>query len=476
MIERQVQLEADELSGEDGKVLHGHIAGNDFDYSPVVHIGLAREVVIDHFAGSLRAMGVENGPLVPGCAALYSAWRISGDADAEGVQLVANIGDDSTDVILVREGSLLYARTLGIGVEDFIARLLPEYGQGRDAVRNVLFAELDLRPSVASDNITRNRGVQAGQEVASRLFAQITSTILLAKSAMKAPRLDAQKVFLCGPGAAIPGLRELMMNRTRKSTAIFNPLESVDTEKVNDRTRETIEAYGPALALAVGLARINSDRKSERIEFMPAGVRRRAEFLNKNLFVYLAAAVVLATLLPLFLLSRASAESAESDLKKRQQDPIGRYQNASSEIEIFQKAQDRARQRADASVRASAPGRVATMILRKLAEVRPDTVRIRGAVLEADTRNDTKDPKFVPRSRLRISFFIEEKAGSDPKTVMEQVRRLLRGDEEANVPAMPGVKSVIPGAATQNLAAAGLDVQFAVELDLEARLEKKIEG
>jgi hypothetical protein len=52
---------------------------------------------------------------------------------------------------------------------------------------------------------------------------------------------------------------------------------------------------------------------------MPAGVRRRLEFLNKNLFVYLAAAVVLATLLPLFLLSRASAESAESDLKKRQQ-------------------------------------------------------------------------------------------------------------------------------------------------------------
>lgn len=463
MIERQVQLEADELSGEDGKVLHGHIAGSDFDYAPVVHIGLAREAVIDHVAGCLRHMGIDGGPLVPGCAALYSAYRVSGDTDAEGVHLLANIGDESTDVILVREGSLLYARTLGIGVDDFIARLQPEYGGERDAIRNVLFNEIDLRPSIAADNLNENRGVQAGQEVASRLMAQVTSTIMLAKTAMKAPRLDAVKVLLCGPGAAIPGLRELFMNRTRKMTEIFDPLASVDTSGVNERTQETIDAYRPALALAIGLARIHGDRKAERIEFLPAGVRRRREFLNRNLFLYMAAAAVLAVLLPLFVLSRASAQSAEDELKKRQQDPLGRYQNASREIAVYEKGQERAARRAEASTRATAPGRVATMVLHKLAEVRPDTVRLRSAVLETSTQNPGKDPAFVPATNLRVSFFIEEKEGADPNKVKDQLRDLLRGTKDR--PGVPGVKAVVPGAASQNLAASGLDVEFVIELD-----------
>jgi len=465
MIERQVQLEADELSGEHGNVLHGHIPGADFDYSPVVHIGLAREAVIDHWAGCLRAMGIEGGPLIPGCAALFSAYKLSGDTDSEAVQMLANIGDDSTDVILVRESSLLYARTIGIGVGDFLARLVPEYGPGRDAVRNVLFNEIDLRPSIAADNIARNRGVEAGQEVAARLFQQITSTIMLAKAAQKAPRLDAGKVLLCGPGAGIPGLRELMMNRTRKMCEIFDPLGSVATEGTSERTRETIEAYRPALALAVGLARLNADRKAERIEFLPASVRRRREFLNRNLFLYLAAAAVLLALLPLYLHSRNSSLGAENALKERQKRPIGRYLNASREIEQFQSGLERARKRSHAGKLATAPGRVATMVLHKLAAVRPDTARIRSATLQTESQNPGKDANFVPRATLRMSFFIESREGADPNKVKDDLRERIKG--------LRGVKGVVPGAAVQNLAASGLDVDYEIELDLDAVLEKK---
>src|SRR5690606_15635669 len=211
----------------------------------------------------------ETGELIPGCAALYQAYKISGDMDTEHVLMYANIGDDSTDVILVREGTLLYARSINIGVNDFITRLLPEYGGDRDAIRQVLFQQIDLRPSVAADNLSGDRGVQGGQEVASRVFQQITSTIMLAKGAQKAPKLDARKIVLCGPGAAIPGLRELMMNRVRKTVDIFDPLRNIDVEGADEQTLETCQAYRPALALAVGLAVLASDPKAERAVFEP---------------------------------------------------------------------------------------------------------------------------------------------------------------------------------------------------------------
>jgi Tfp pilus assembly PilM family ATPase len=463
MIERQVQLEADELSGDEGKVLADYVSGCDFDYAPVIHIGLARENVIDHFAGCLRAMGIDFGPLVPGCAALFSAYELSGETDGEAPVLIANIGDESTDIILVREGSLLYARAVGMGVEDFITRLLPDYGGDRDAVRRVLFNEIDLRPAIAADNLQGNRGVEGGQEVAARLFMQITSTIMLAKSAHKAPRLDAPKILLCGPGAGIPGLRELMMNRTRKQVEIFDPLANVDIEGADERSQETIRAYRPALALAVGLARINADRAAERIAFLPASVRKRREFLNKSLFLYLAAASVLALLLPLYLLSRNARVSAEEELRRRQQAPIGRYLNASREIEIHKKANARAQARADASLLATAPGKAATEVLMKLAEIRPDSVRIRSATLETLAGNPSGDKNFVPRSVLRMSFFIESDEGADPIKVKDQLRDLLKDPAR-----FPWIKAVTPGAATPSATTPGMNVDYTIELNLGA--------
>lgn len=460
MVERQVQLEADELSGDEGKVLADYISGCDFDYAPVIHIGLARENVIDHFAGCLRAMGIDGGPLVPGCAALFSAYQVAGDNDSQDTFLIANIGDENTDIVIVREGSLLYARDIGVGVEDFITRLLPEYGGDRDAVRRVLFNEIDLRPAIAADNINQNRGVDAGQEVAARLFQQITSTIMLAKSAHKAPKLEAAKILLCGPGAGIPGLRELMMNRTRKQVEIFDPLANINTDNLDDRTAETVAAYRPALALAVGLARIHSDRNAEKISFLPGSVRKRREFLNKSLFLYLAAATVLALLLPLYLLSSNALSSAEDDLKRRQQAPIGRYLNASKEIEVYKKGNARAAARADASKLATAPGRVATDVLAELAKVRPDSARIRSAALETQTSNPGGDKNFVPKTVLKMSFFIESQEGADPIKVKDQLRDAIKK--------LKGVKGVVPGAATPSTTTPGMNVDYTIELELGA--------
>jgi Tfp pilus assembly PilM family ATPase len=458
MIEQQVRMEADEIGGGEASILGDYIPGVDFDYSPAIHVALAREEVIDHYSGCLKAAGVETGPLIPGCAALYQAYLVSGDTDTDQVLMYANIGDDSTDVILVRERTLLYCRSINIGVNDFITRLLPEYGGDRDAIRQVLFREIDLRPSVAADNLSGDRGVEAGQEVASRVFQQITSTIMLAKGAMKAPKLDARRIILSGAGAAIPGLRELMMNRVRKTVEVFDPLRNIDIEDVDDQSRETCQAYRPAMALAIGLAVLASDPKASRATFEPASVRRRREFLNKSLFLYLAAALVIAIVLPLYFLTSNSLAEADKDLQQRQQGPIGRYTSASNEIPMLEAAQRRADKRFDAVGTTLMPGRVATEVLTAFAVQRPDTVRISKVVLQTDTENPTDDKNFKPQTVLKMSFFIEKKPGADPIEVNNTLRNILAR--------IPGVSAVISGDSKANDSAQGNDVTHTVVLDL----------
>ncbi|MCB9933729.1 MAG: pilus assembly protein PilM [Planctomycetes bacterium] len=459
MIEQQVRMEADEIGGEDARIMADYIPGADFDYAPAIHVALAREEVVDHWANSLKHAGVETGPLIPGCAALYQAYLISGETDTEHVLLYANIGDDSTDVILVREGTLLYARSVNIGINDFITRLLPEYGGDRDAIRQVLFQQIDLRPSVAADNLSGDRGVQGGQEVASRVFQQITSTIMLAKGAQKAPKLDARKIVLCGPGAAIPGLRELMMNRVRKTVEVFDPLRNISTDGADEQSLETCQAYRPALALAVGLAVLASNPKADCATFEPAGLRRRREFLHKSLFLYLAAALVISLVLPLYILSSRTLDDADTTLSERQKGPLGRYVGASTEIPAHEAAQRRADKRFEATALALMPGRVATEVLVQFAGKRPDTVRIRSAELETETGNPSGAKDFKPRTVLKMSFFIEKKPGADPVEVNNRLRDILR--------ALGGVQQVIPGESKANDSAQGYDVTHTVVLDLK---------
>lgn len=460
-IEMSVRLEADEIAGEDGSILADYVSGCDFEYAPAIHVALAREEVIDHFANSLNASGVESGALIPACSALYQAYLVSGDTSGDFISMYANIGDDATDVILVREGQLLYARTLGMGVNDFVARILPEYGGTEGNARQKLFRELDLRPSIAADNLSSDRGVEGGQEVAARLFQQILGTVLVAKAAMKAPQMDVRKIVLSGPGAAIPGLRELMMNRVRKTVEIFDPLKNIDVQDLSGNALETAKAYKPALALAVGLAVLDSDAKAERAEFLPVGVRRRREFLHKSLFLYMAAALVIALILPLYVLSNRTATEADEFLKQSQQGPLGRYTNASSEIEVFERARERAEQRSRATLVAAGPGRVATQVMLKFAAERArqtPTVRIRSVELITDTSNPTREQDFTAVSKLRFHFFIERQPGADPNQVNVTLRDVLTR--------LPGVTKVVAGPAVDNPAGQGLDVTHTVELDI----------
>lgn len=455
VIDSMVRLEADEISGGTGGILGAHLMGQAPDGSPTAIIGLARDAVVDHFASTMLAMGIDPALLVPGCAALYSAYQLSGDVTFEGTYLIANIGDDVTDVILVKEGALLFARTVAIGVNDFLDRLGPEYGGDRDSIRQVLFRDIDLRPGVAAENIAQDRGVEAGQEVAARLFQQIGGVIMLAKGAHNDPKLDATRIALCGPGAAISGLRELMMQRTRKTVEVFDPLAGLSLEGADEQTRETAESYRPALALAIGLARIGSDKQAPRLHFVPVSVRKRREFLNKSLFLYLAAAIVLALMFPSYLVARkalADMTQGETELKAE----VSRYSGPSGQLPARNEAYEEAKRKAAVSLKAIAPGNTATRVLTEFAQKRPETVYIRKVELvQAPKKGDA-----TPPPQLVFEFFIERRGTTDPKAVRDQLRDILK--------ALPGVLSVAPeGIDKETSKVQGLEVTFRVELKVE---------
>jgi hypothetical protein len=198
--------------------------------------------------------------------------------------------------------------------------------------------------------------------------------------------------------------------------------------------------------------------KLERATFEPANVRRRREFMNRSLFLYMAAALVIAIVLPLYILSRNSLADADKELRERQQGPIGRYQTASNEIPMLDAADARANKRFEAVGTTLMPGRVATEVLVELANRRPETVRVSAVELKHRTDNPKADKNFKPQAVLEIKFFIERKPGKDPIEVNNELRNILGK--------IKGVKAVISGDSKANDSAQGNDVTHTVELDL----------
>lgn len=480
-VQSQVRLEAEEMGGGDFNVLGDHIIGTATDYSPVAHIALAREEVVDHYGNSLSQAGVDVARMSPACAALYNAYRVSGEQDWDGVYLYANIGDDTTDIILVRETSLLYARSLKSGVNTIVDRILPEYGGDRASVRQKLFAEFDLRPSIADENISGSRGVSAGQEAASGLFQQILASVTLAKGSHADPKLEAGRIVISGAGAAIPGLKELMMHRTRKTVTVFDPLKKISVDNADQQTQQAITSFRPALAVAVGLAIMATRPDANALFFVPQSVRRRREFMQKNLFLYLAAALVLLILIPAYFMTSTAAQTAEEELKSTQRAPIGRYVNVSQQIATRKAAKERTQKRADAPLMAGGPGRAATQVLMAFAKQRPDAVHLVKADLESASiaksktpgsqfrrnprgggRESVKNPEDA-KTKLRLTFFIEQ-LNRDPTQIKGDVRAILKSKSMAAL----GVKAVTEKSATNSKDAKGLDVVMEVELDTKA--------
>lgn len=257
----------------------------------VVLLAMARETLLEeHVAGLARCGGTVES-FTPNAIALYNAFLRYGVVQEETV-LLANIGFDNTDVVILRGPDLIFARNLAGGsrlFEDALAQRLQVSAGKACEIKETL---VNLDPAARASEALAERARDAVKGAAGQLLGLLQSTVLFCKSQVKISSLKLDRVLLCGGGAALEGLPKYLHSGLGVPVEYFDPFRVVDTSALAPEKQQALEQYKLEAVVALGLASMATDAESWGIEILPARLAKKRAFAERH--AWLIAAGVLA--------------------------------------------------------------------------------------------------------------------------------------------------------------------------------------
>jgi type IV pilus assembly protein PilM len=308
-LRKLMRFEVEEVGGTSGSQV-----ASDFNLLPslpeiegedVVLLSLARESLLDEHMAGLGALGGSLDAFSPCALALYNAWTRYGVVEEETVML-ANVGNDNVDVILVRGPDLLFARNLSGGSKLIDAAIAERMGVSPQRAEQLKIEMATLEPGARYRDGNQEKVSRAALAAAGQILSLLQSTVVFCKSQVKVSNLRVDRVLLCGGGSALQGLPRYLSAGLGVPVDMFDPWRVVDASALAPDQAQQLDEYKLESVVSLGLATMASDADAYSIEILPAKVRARREFASGT--IYAIAAAVLAVAFLGFIAWRTSQE------------------------------------------------------------------------------------------------------------------------------------------------------------------------
>jgi hypothetical protein len=242
---------------------------------------------------ALAAQGVRSPDFAPDAVALYEVFSRCAEADEALDQfcLVLDVGASKTEMIIVYNGGLVFARSLSVGGTDFTRALTSELEIDWDRAERLKrkHGELIEEDEIHSRPAAEQPMLRAVAGAAGEFFRAVRASLMFARAQTTLVDLDVGRVYLSGAGARLKGLPEFLHRELGARTTPFNPPDDWHVPHKPGRPGKWM--------IAAGLAFMALQRPDERLSILPPRARRRRKFWRRDVFAYAACAVFLAAAL-----------------------------------------------------------------------------------------------------------------------------------------------------------------------------------
>ncbi|MGQ0554230.1 MAG: pilus assembly protein PilM [Planctomycetota bacterium] len=390
----------------------------------MVLLALVRDSLIAERSAVLQSAGLRVACFTPNAVALHNAV-LATDGGA-GVVMVVFLGGRNTDIALLEDGELLFARNLAGGGDLFTEALAASFRLEADKAEQVK-RKLAAFPSAGETPTGQRAAVaRALQGPLRQLASMLQSSLVLCRSQLKAADLNLERVLLCGPGATIPGLDEALTRTLGVPVANFDVTEGALAPRA-----EVPEGRGGDYAVAAGLALMALQKEAWRIEILAEAARARQRFQQQTLWMVLAGVLVVAQLSLAFVTAKGSHEEALTDLARLRREVEARQ----SDLRSYERAVTEAREAAaklSALQDLAAPGSGVLAAFDLLEASLPPELWLRTLRSQRGL-----EPAFGEGSR---AFVIAEGSGKEQSRGLTEVVT----DLTSVLRAQPGVAAVLP--------------------------------
>ncbi len=284
-LDEMVAYETRQLAGlSDENFLHDyHVMAPAYGRKNPVLIGICRESVIRETARSLKTAGIELAELsMNGLAVANTFFHVQPEAlDVDEPQMLVDIGAQSSTMVVVAGGEVLFIGSLLFGGEKVTEALAKHLGTSdEDAERAKLTSRLN-------PNDTRSPLFRTTQQLENELRTSVEHWRAQERAEIGGKMFS--KVWLCGGGARLNGLADYFARTYGCEAAVFGPAARKGGGEKN-----------PALTTAFGLALQGCGASRVAISLCPPETRWQR--VRKHRFGYLVATFLLMTaFLALFL-------------------------------------------------------------------------------------------------------------------------------------------------------------------------------
>lgn len=316
-----------------------------------VVLGQAKKLFIDGTMNAVRMAGVKGLDALPNAHALFTAFANSRHP-REGTTILVDIGYEHIELVFVREGRMIFARTVTPAFKNCIEAVKRSFGNISDVyaerlvIKKTHFGAAE-KPSEVSEKVTGAVRGALGQ-----ISSVIHSTISFAKIQLKDQKLKPDRILLSGGGAKLEGIARYLTTSLDTPVENFNPFAAVDLSRLPPNHAEKITELPTDMANALGLAEIATDGiDGATLSFLPEREKKKRKFRRQTLPLSAAAIIVLFTMMMLTISSSTALSSATAalDAKRRESAAvmtnIDKFEKAIAEQKENERAFDRMRDR-----------------------------------------------------------------------------------------------------------------------------------
>jgi type IV pilus assembly protein PilM len=175
---------------------------------------------------------------------VQNAYEINYDLDPRKVVALINMGASVTNINILARGATVFWRDITLGGNSFTESLQREF--------NLSFAQAEsLKRGEPVDRYTAADARPVLDTMSAEMASEIRKTFDFFSATSSEGPVD--ELVLSGGCALTPNLLQILRERFEVPTELMNPLRRVQF-KENDFDGAWLQAIGPMMAVAVGLA------------------------------------------------------------------------------------------------------------------------------------------------------------------------------------------------------------------------------
>ncbi|MEK7448708.1 MAG: pilus assembly protein PilM, partial [Planctomycetota bacterium] len=316
-----MEYEIMQIAGKSGGDVYSdycilNVPGRGYPELPVL-VGLVKNSLVDNRVKILRKTGGQLFDVTPNSLALFLVLRINPEINLSETIMALDIGQDNTELIIQKDGCLIFARNITSGGRVFTESLRQQL--------KIDLAQAELLKIkdglISSDRSDDNPISRALISATSPLLSLVESSVSFVRGALKIEQLEIDRVLLSGGGARVKGLDQYLQSALNKPVGFLQPFKNIKLNPALDGTLvQRLTEVPSDLTIALGLALTAYSAPETTLSFNPPAIKKEKDFRRKQIPLIAAAILFLLTLIILAVKSSMVWRAEQQSLNELKND------------------------------------------------------------------------------------------------------------------------------------------------------------